>query len=730
MLVKSSTIINQEELFTVEYKNLLENSLNQIHGFKNNSIELKNKYIFTQNLFISLLCIEFSSKNSLEDLWGSYKINQNNSFYKDCVSSLFMSDAIWSNFFKLNHDNIDIDDFVFYKFIDFLNKYDYSIDENESQHKVTPHVLEKIFEESLSERSETGSFYTPQNVVSFMMKETLKRFLSINSEENYRNIELFIDNNVVQFDDTDQIIELLDNVTIIDPSCGSGAFLVGIFYELMHYKKLINSRDEYQLKLDTIHNNIYGTDINYGAINVAKTRLLLAVSNDFDIAILFNILCGDSLCGDNPNPILQKSLFDESVHMDNTDFISWKKDFPKVFNNGGFDIVIGNPPYVSSSEIGSNKNSIVKQYDKIVPANSDLYVYFYIRGLEILKKNGIQSFICSNSWLYTEYGVDLTKYILNNAFLETIYESLVEKQFTSAEINTIISFIQKTKTNNDTALISLESDFETSINNKTHRTEKIVKRKDLLDNNKFGIYISSSSIITYVEKNYRNKLIELNRVCDLRTGITDYSNVIGKDETYEYKDKGSHPLVKNIRGMNNINIDLESIESYMIEPTNLTKTMFDNFTESNDLLKSRMAVNCFISTTARTLLSPIPVYFGNVFNVFYDINVDIIKLCAIMNSSYFQLLANIHGQKSMGGGLLQLKINDLKKINIVNPDLLPEINVSMFDSDDWDVRNMSIERIKLDNIVFDALELSINERENIYNDLCELVNNRVKKSQT
>ena len=116
--------------------------------------------------------------------------------------------------------------------------------------------------------------------------------------------------------------------------------------------------------------------------------------------------------------------------------------------------------------------------------------------------------------------------------------------------------------------------------------------------------------------------------------------------------------------------------------------------------------------------------------MFYDINVDIIKLCAIMNSSYFQLLANIHGQKSMGGGLLQLKINDLKKINIVNPDLLPEINVSMFDSDDWDVRNMSIERIKLDNIVFDALELSINERENIYNDLCELVNNRVKKSQT
>ena len=727
MLVKSLKEISIEEKFTTEYKNIFFDSSNQIYGFENNSAENKNKHVFMQNLFIGLLCVKFMTDNCLENLWESYKINKNSSFFKDCIVSLFANSTIQSNFFNFNCKNIDVDDFVFYQFLNVIDKYEFSSNENEYKYKITPHILEKIFEELLIERSETGAYYTPKNVVSFMFRESLKRYLYNNSSENYNNIELFVDNNIVQFENQDTIIKLLDDVTIIDPACGSGAFLVGILDELVVYKKLVCDRSEYLLKIDTIQNNIYGTDINSGAINVAKIRLLLSLEDSNATVPSYNILYGDSLSGQNPNAVLQKNLFSYFSDIESDNVISWKRDFPKVFSNGGFDIVIGNPPYVSSAEIGENKHNIVKQYNKIVPANSDLYVYFYIRGLEILKKNGIQSFICSNSWMYTEYGIDLTKYILSNACLEVVYESLVEKQFSSAEINTIISFIQKTKTNNDSVLISLESDFDSSVNSKEHRTEKIVRRKDLLDSNKFGKYISNSSIVDFIEKNYKNKLITLDKICDLRTGITDYSNAVNKSEINKYTNLC--PVVKNIRGMNNINIDLYNIDEYITEPKYSTRAMFDNFIENN-LLKSRIAINCFISTTARTLLSPEPIYFGNVFNVFYDVNVDIIKLCAIMNSSYFQLLANIYGQKSMGGGLLQLKINDLKKINIVNPDLLPDININMFDSDDWDIRTMSAERKNLDNIVFNALKLSTGEQEQIYNDLYLLVNNRIQKSQT
>ena len=794
------------EQFIEQYKDTFNTGLNQVTGFKNSND--KHAYVQTllnRLLFIKFLslknCIDFKGDNNyLDALWDDYQNNESeNNFYNNRLVHLFfnglgnqenVANNLVGNIFYVggdlfdknildNHKNMVVHDFLPYTVIKkLLNNFNFSLDESELDHSITPQILEKVFEELLLNRSETGAYYTSPDVVAFMCNEALKRYLFNNSNENYYDLELFInEENHSNIKDKNKISILLDNVTMIDPACGSGAYVLGMVQSLSRIKRIINNYSNYESKFHTIQNNIYGTDINKSAISITKSRLWLSLLNDYEEEyftlpnIDFNIISGDSLCGMNPKPNIQMDLFapaidvsglaklkHEYVATNNYDekkilrekisnkhddlrktlgdsnvknAIEWKVDFAEVFDRGGFDVVLANPPYVSSAEIGDNKNNIVDRYKSIVPANSDLYVYFYIRGLEILKNNGIQIFICSNSWMYTEYGVDLTKHILNNAYLENIYESSVEKQFASAEINTIISIVQKIKNNKDTKLITLNSDFETSINNEWARSEKIIKRNDLLNNNKFGKYISSSSIIEHIEKIYSNKLVKLNQVCDLHTGITDNNNIIDKLKI-THLTENICPIVKNIKGMNNINIDIDSIETYFVEKTvdGIMSPAFNQIDTAESYVKSRMAINCFISTTARTLLSPIPIYFGNVFNVFYNISVDIYKLCAIMNSSYFQLYANIYGQKSMGGGLLQLKINDLKQINVVNINLISDIDIKMFDSFDWDVRTMSQERINLDNLVFDALNLNISERDQVYEDLFMLVNNRVKKSQT
>ncbi len=793
------------EQFIKEYKDIFDTGLNQVTGFKNSD----DKHVYVQTLLNRLLFIKFLSlknyidfkgdNNYLDALWDDYQSNESeNNFYSNRLIPLFfdglgnqknvVNDLIGNIFYVCgdmfdkntldNKKNITVHDFLPYTIVKKLfNGFTFSLNESNLEHSITPQILEKVFEELLLNRSESGAYYTPPDVVYFMCNEALKRYLFNNSNENYYALEQFInEENYSSIKDKNKISILLDKITMIDPACGSGAYVLGMAHRLSHVKKIINNSSDYESKLRTIQNNIYGTDINKSAISITKSRLWLSLLNDYQGEsftlpnIDFNIISGDSLCGVNPKPNVQMDLFapaidvsglaklkHEYVVTNNYDdkrilrekisnkhdeirktlgdsniknTINWKVDFAEVFEQGGFDIVLANPPYVSSSDIGNNKNNIVNRYEGIVPANSDLYVYFYIRGLEILKNNGIQIFICSNSWMYTEYGVNLTKYILNNAYLENIYESSVEKQFASAEINTIISIVQKTKNKKDTKLITFNSDFETSINNEWARTEKIVKRNDLLNNNKFGKYISSSNIVEHIEKNYSSKLIRLNKVCDLRTGITDNDNIIDKLEI-THLTENICPVVKNIKGMNNINIDIDSIETYFIEKTvnGIMSPVLNQIDSTEFYVKSRMAINCFISTTARTLLSPFPIYFGNVFNVFHNVSIDIDKLCAIMNSSYFQLLSNIYGQKSMGGGLLQLKINDLKQISVINPNLLPDIDIEMFNSLDWDVRTMSPERINLDDLVFDTLNLTTNERDQVYEDLFMLVNNRVKKSQ-
>ena len=144
--------------------------------------------------------------------------------------------------------------------------------------------------------------------------------------------------------------------------------------------------------------------------------------------------------------------------------VEWRIDFADVTLNGGFDVVIANPPYVRQEEIGPQKDALVRQYPAAAVARSDLYCYFYARALQLLRDGGKHVFVCSNSWLDVGYGARLQEYLLNHAHIRAVCESAVERQFATADINTVITLIRKGRPASDagTRFVSLRTFYSPS----------------------------------------------------------------------------------------------------------------------------------------------------------------------------------------------------------------------------------------------------------------------------
>ena len=164
--------------------------------------------------------------------------------------------------------------------------------------------------------------------------------------------------------------------------------------------------------------------------------------------------------------------------------VDWRVQFAEVFaeNRRGFDIAISNPPYVRQENIGGSKAALVRQYSGAAVARSDLYCHFYARALQLLKRGGMHVFVCSNSWLDVGYGAKLQEYLLNNAHIRAVYESAVERQFSTADINTVVSVIAKSPGGNEseTSFVSLRGEFEAALADPDLRREICYSRDDLL----------------------------------------------------------------------------------------------------------------------------------------------------------------------------------------------------------------------------------------------------------
>ena len=355
-------------------------------------------------------------------------------------------------------------------FTDLLERYNFTVMEDtplDLEVAVDPEMLGKIFEELVTGRHESGAYYTPRPIVSFMCKEALKGYLGHND-----SIERLIEHHDASgLSDPEVILEHLRHIKVCDPACGSGAYLVGMLQELMALRHAlfashrIDSHSDYDRKLDIIQNCLYGVDIDPIAVSIARLRLWLTLCVEYEVQdggdppplpnLDFKIERADSVLA--PTVAQGAQLNDEQIHQftnlkakylkepynkaplrqkieamreslsrwiahdqskaAETDF-DWRLDFAEVLSQGenpGFDVVLANPPYVRQEIIRLIKPDLKTLYPDVYSGAADLFTYFFARAMELLRERGRLVFICSSTWTKTAAAMKLRNYLRDNA---------------------------------------------------------------------------------------------------------------------------------------------------------------------------------------------------------------------------------------------------------------------------------------------------------------------------
>ncbi len=338
-------------------------------------------------------------------------------------------------------DNLIISDELLHSNTITLSKYGYNSE-------VDVNILGHIFENSISEieqvkaeiegeqtdknrsrRKKEGIFYTPKYITKYIVDNTVgtlcnkkKIELGINEIEN-DIIENSRNANGKISKKAESLLKKLDDyrtyllsLKILDPACGSGAFLNQALEYLINEHELIDgyrrelekdSLGLYDITKSILENNLYGVDINEEAVEIAKLSLWIRTAergrklSDLNN----NIKCGNSLI-DDPTVAGDKAF-------------SWGKEFPEIMKAGGFDVVIGNPPYVRGDKLITIKDYLSQNYD-CYASSADLYSYFYEKGLKLLNEKGILGFISSNKFVKSNYGVNLRKVLSKYQFIQLI----------------------------------------------------------------------------------------------------------------------------------------------------------------------------------------------------------------------------------------------------------------------------------------------------------------------
>jgi type I restriction-modification system DNA methylase subunit len=279
------------------------------------------------------------------------------------------------------------------------------------------HILKKSpkrakLKESQAHRKEQGIYYTPTYIVDYIVRNTLGALLEKTSVSD------------------------IPKIKVLDPACGSGSFLIKAFDVLCeaYMKKTKSSKVTFEQKKSILQNNLYGVDLDPKAVEIAQLNLLLkAAEKGKSLPVLENnIKCGNSL------------IDDEKVAGERA--FKWEKEFPEIMKKGGFDVVVGNPPYVRQEELSEIKSYLENNYE-VYHGMADLFVYFFEREFDLLKEDGGFGIIVSNKWTRAGYGDQLRSY-LSKFFIEKFLDFGDLKVFADATIYPSIILAKKIKKQN------------------------------------------------------------------------------------------------------------------------------------------------------------------------------------------------------------------------------------------------------------------------------------------
>ena len=475
--------------------------------------------------------------------------------------------------------------------LNILKRYNFTIEENtpfDQEVSLDPELLGKVFENLLASynpetqttaRKQTGSFYTPREIVQYMVDESLvahlKRIVGEDLEPEFRKLVAYTDEEPNLTDEQKhQIMEAIYNCKVLDPACGSGAFPVGMLQQMVHilsrldpsndqWKKMIldeaanESRNaflaetseerkkrlndinetfedqlknsDYTRKLYLIENCLYGVDIQSIAIQICKLRFFISLvvdqetnnnpEDNFGIRPLPNLeakfVAANTLIGLEKKDV---SLFDDDnvkkkmqelkginhrlfyvkhkakkrlrakIRVINDEIAALLKDNGVIGNEeaqqlsqwnrfnqnssasffdaewmfgvkDGFDIVIGNPPYVNAIELKKNLGSVkyeeLKKHFCTAKGTVDFYVYFFEVGYKLLCNNGVLAYITPNKYLCANYGKSLRIFFIQNLQILVLLDVSRNNIF-DASIYPVVTLLRKKDTKETYSFISID----------------------------------------------------------------------------------------------------------------------------------------------------------------------------------------------------------------------------------------------------------------------------------
>ena len=471
---------------------------------------------------------------------------------------------------KIDELDIDFPYSYFKDLMDFFSQYNFTIDENDpddSEVGIDPEMLGHIFENLLEDNKDKGAFYTPKEIVQYMCRQSVIQYLKTHepSEQYTEPIEQLINDGVVNpilqnKSLAARFTQLLKEVKVCDPAIGSGAFPMGILYVLYHAIHHLHSHaephgnfDSTKTKRDIIQNNIFGVDIEQGAVDIARLRFWLALVVDADEPqplpnLEYKITCGNSLLSRYPidapienvfveynkgkkedekmtlakykelvsdytntsnhqtknlfrttieeikkafkvelskqdimdvvkikkqiNDIETPNLFGEELNNaqknklkklkkeleqkeeEKADILNnkiyenafeWRFEFPQLLDDNGkfigFDIIIGNPPYIKEATDKNAFNGL--RNSAYYQGKMDLWYIFACKGIDLLKSNACLCYIATNNWVTNDGASILRNKIVSDARIIQLIDFFDAMIFDSASIQTMIMLFQK-----------------------------------------------------------------------------------------------------------------------------------------------------------------------------------------------------------------------------------------------------------------------------------------------
>jgi len=294
---------------------------------------------------------------------------------------------------------------------------------------------DQLVEKKESKRKKDGIFYTPEYIVDYIVENSLMKYLAEKEDECLARIGKrgWYKTDLEAYQAYQHILQ---NIKVVDPACGSGAFLVKVFDRLYAENERVGKIvgglfDETSTYKNILTNNIYGVDLNPESVEITKLSLRLKSAQK-----------GKKLNNLNKNIKCGNSLIDESSVSWDKAFL-WEKIFFEVFEKGGFNVIVGNPPYVVIGNFDQQSNMFLKNKYKSADGKFDLYYLFIELTTRILNKDGVFGMILPNKFFHTKSAKNLRVLLQDYKYIKHIVDFTDHQIFNWATTYTCILFLTK-----------------------------------------------------------------------------------------------------------------------------------------------------------------------------------------------------------------------------------------------------------------------------------------------